>query len=261
MTPPINIDGSEVTGITIDGTSVSEVTVDGSTVFAPNAIPDTSMFQSPIYQFWAGESPATDGATGEAFPEVLEDGVSDATAVGAPTFNADQAGFASFKYDDADDGHNWSGDSQLPTGAEAFSWAVLIYYGSLPPSGSFDQLVGYGDANTTDGRNALLVTDDTGALYHSFQANDLEANTQLSTGEWLTAGVRYDGSNRKIYLNGSGDGNDSPGSVSVADQDHAIGYNRTSNGEFAGAYIAESVLTATAESDQAFADYHNDRLG
>jgi hypothetical protein len=41
MTPPINIDGSEVTGITIDGTEVSEVTVDGQTVFAPNAIPDT----------------------------------------------------------------------------------------------------------------------------------------------------------------------------------------------------------------------------
>jgi len=40
MTPPINIDGSKVTGITIDGTDVSEVTVDGQTVFAPNAIPD-----------------------------------------------------------------------------------------------------------------------------------------------------------------------------------------------------------------------------
>jgi len=41
MTPPINIDGSKVTGITIDGTDVSEVTVDGQTVFAPNAIPDS----------------------------------------------------------------------------------------------------------------------------------------------------------------------------------------------------------------------------
>jgi len=40
MTPPINIDGSKVTGITIDGTSVSEVTADGQTVFPSNTIPD-----------------------------------------------------------------------------------------------------------------------------------------------------------------------------------------------------------------------------
>jgi len=38
MSPPINIDGSQVSGITIDGTSVSEVTVDGDVVFS--AIPD-----------------------------------------------------------------------------------------------------------------------------------------------------------------------------------------------------------------------------
>jgi len=45
MTPPINIDGSQVSGITIDGTSVSDVTVDGDTVFS--AIPDTSVSRDP----------------------------------------------------------------------------------------------------------------------------------------------------------------------------------------------------------------------
>jgi len=39
MTPPINIDGTDITGATIDGTDVSEVTVDGTQVFS--AIPDT----------------------------------------------------------------------------------------------------------------------------------------------------------------------------------------------------------------------------
>jgi hypothetical protein len=258
MSPPIDIDGSEIQKATIDGQNVNQVTIDGQEVFV--GIPDSGMFQSPIYQFWAGSIDATDGSTGTVFPEVLEGDVSDATAVGDPTYNADFNGYASIKYDDTDDGHNWSGDSQLPTGAESFSWAVLIYYGSLPPSGSFDQIVGYGNANTNDNRNALLVTDDTGALYHTFQNNDLEGGTQLPTGSWLTAGVRYDGSNRKVYLNGSGDGNDSPGSVNVQNQDHSIGYNRTIGGEYAGAYVAEAILSSTAESDQAFADYHNDRI-
>jgi len=45
MSPPINIDGSQVSGITIDGTSVSEVTVDGDVVFS--AIPDSVVVRDP----------------------------------------------------------------------------------------------------------------------------------------------------------------------------------------------------------------------
>jgi len=37
--PPINIDGTDITGATIDGADVSEVTVDGTQVFG-NVIPD-----------------------------------------------------------------------------------------------------------------------------------------------------------------------------------------------------------------------------
>jgi hypothetical protein len=43
MTPPINIDGSQVTGITIDGQTVSEVTMDGDKVFG-GAIPDSDVY-------------------------------------------------------------------------------------------------------------------------------------------------------------------------------------------------------------------------
>jgi len=34
MTPPISIDGTDITGATIDGTDVQEITVDGQTVFS-----------------------------------------------------------------------------------------------------------------------------------------------------------------------------------------------------------------------------------
>jgi len=41
--PPINIDGTDITGATIDGADVSEVTVDGTQVFRP--IPDSEDFE------------------------------------------------------------------------------------------------------------------------------------------------------------------------------------------------------------------------
>jgi len=42
--PPINIDGTDITGATIDGADVSEVTVDGTQVFG-NVIPDSVEYQ------------------------------------------------------------------------------------------------------------------------------------------------------------------------------------------------------------------------
>jgi len=41
MTPPISIDGTDITGATIDGTDVQEITVDGDTVFTAGVFPTT----------------------------------------------------------------------------------------------------------------------------------------------------------------------------------------------------------------------------
>jgi len=40
MTPPISIDGTDITGATIDGTDVQEITVDGQTLFTAEEIVD-----------------------------------------------------------------------------------------------------------------------------------------------------------------------------------------------------------------------------
>jgi len=44
MTPPISIDGTDITGATIDGTDVTEITVDGQTVFV--AVPPATTVTS-----------------------------------------------------------------------------------------------------------------------------------------------------------------------------------------------------------------------
>jgi len=59
MSPPINIDSSQVSGITIDGTSVSEVTVDGSTVFSAIPVSDIAQFEEGVLH------PSFTGGTGD----------------------------------------------------------------------------------------------------------------------------------------------------------------------------------------------------
>jgi len=55
--PPINIDGTGITGATIDGTDVSEVTVDGTQVFSP--LPDSEGFEhNDLARFYSGDTSA-----------------------------------------------------------------------------------------------------------------------------------------------------------------------------------------------------------
>jgi len=73
MTPPINIDGSQVSGVTIDGTDVSEVTVDGSTVFG--GIPDSGLehqfdLEGNVDDRQTAASLTTNGTTGFTANEI-----------------------------------------------------------------------------------------------------------------------------------------------------------------------------------------------
>jgi len=61
MTPPISIDGTDITGATIDGTDVTEITVDGQTVFS--AVPPSGIFRLD-YEDDTNTSTATDTFNG-----------------------------------------------------------------------------------------------------------------------------------------------------------------------------------------------------
>jgi hypothetical protein len=83
MTPPINIDGSKVTGITIDGTSVSEVTADGQTVFSE--IPDSGDLQ---WRFDAREMSANDGDSVSTLTDLSGNNNDAALQTGSANFRA-----------------------------------------------------------------------------------------------------------------------------------------------------------------------------
>jgi len=80
MSPPINIDGSQVSGITIDGTSVSEVTVDGDVVFS--AIPDSEDLHA---RYDATELSLSDQDSVTTWPDETANG-HDLSASGDPMF-------------------------------------------------------------------------------------------------------------------------------------------------------------------------------
>jgi len=191
MSPPIREDsGDSIDSIRLgDGSEISEVrTGAGDVVFS--AAPDTSMFQSPIYQ-WAVQSlNLNDGATISSWTDSLA-GIQ-ASAVGAPKYLANQDGKEAVDPDGSDDGFDWSGDADLPTGSDPFSIAATVYYPSSVSD--FSVITSFGRSN--NGEASELYANFTGTIAHSFIASDLTGST-IPSNTWATVGVRYDGSNRK----------------------------------------------------------------
>jgi hypothetical protein len=113
MTPPINIDGSEVTGITIDGSSVSEVTVDGQTVFPSNTIPDSGVTR------YSCENPNADTS-------VIADvwGPNDASNVNGVSYNASGGpdGTGEYQYDRSQSQYS---STSIQNYSDSFTFALL----------------------------------------------------------------------------------------------------------------------------------------
>jgi len=244
-------DGSG-TGLSVPGyTEVREG--DGTVLWSggPN-IPDSDMFQSPIYQWWGAEIAASDGASPVDWPESLAD-LSDAAAVNDPTKQT-QSGFESVLYDGATDGHSWDSDSKLPTGGSAHSLAALIY--PLDTTG-FNTIVSWGQGSEGDG---MYFTVDDGTLnYGVWASNQINSGT-ISSDSWQTVGARAKDGDQEIFINGSAVGSVN-NSLNLLDANHSIGYREINNQQYFDGYIAEVIVSAEFESAQAFSDYHNDRLG
>jgi len=80
MSPPIEIDGTDITGATIDGTDVQEITVDGQTVFTA----EPPLPSSAFLQFDASQMGLSNNATVNTLTDFV--GSNDASANGSPTF-------------------------------------------------------------------------------------------------------------------------------------------------------------------------------
>ncbi|MBI5229626.1 LamG domain-containing protein [Candidatus Micrarchaeota archaeon] len=104
--------------------------------------------------------------------------------------------------------------SGLPLGNNAFTISLWTY--STNPShqnsdlSSDENLLDWGTESPSKWN---LLTWYQGKVYHAFHSNDLQGNTLTSPNTWYHIAVTYDGTTRKIYLNGGLDASANPSST------------------------------------------------
>ncbi len=117
----------------------------------------------------------------------------------------------------------------LPIGNSAYSVSAWFKPVALGSRG----IVGWGNFGVGRQVNALRIFDASGGFRHYWWSADLDA-TGLSTnfldGNWHHVATTYDGTTRRIYLNGTQVAQDTPGVNGAAAANFRIG--STNNGEF-----------------------------
>ena len=103
-----------------------------------------------------------------------------------------------------------SSDNNLP-----FSWSV--WFKSRNSSNSQGEIAGYGQA----GRNGIRIHNN---VFRSNYTSDLAGTTTIIQDKWYHGVVTYDGTTRKIYINGVFDNaSDTPASAAISNQPLTIG--------------------------------------
>ena len=211
------------------------------------AIPDTSMFQNPIYQWWAAEGiEVNDGTEATDWTDQVAT-LTASAAQGSPTYRSNQSGFEAVEYD-GNDGHNWTPDSALPTGTSGVS-AVALFF--VPSSATGIEICA--------GHDTVNFGRDGGSYATVVQGGDNAVGGSVPIGQWDTVGYSYDGSEFITYGGGSSVASVSR-SPSLSATDGAIGYRKNTGDFFLSGFVAEVVYSANAEPASTFSAYHNDRL-
>ena len=103
-------------------------------------------------------------------------------------------------------------DAGFPSGNSPFTISCWF---NKTASVSYAALVSWGTASNNNAN--YLNLDNANHVKAGFYSNDLEngSGTDTSAGTWYHATVTYDGTTRRIYVNGSEEVNDTPSSVNV----------------------------------------------
>jgi hypothetical protein len=137
--------------------------------------------------------------------------------------------------------------NNLPTGNSAYTQSAWIKPTLLGGRG----IVGWGNFGATRQVNALRLFDSGNGFRHYWWGADLDATgltTTLNNGSWHHVATTWDGTTRRIFLNGVQVAQDTPGANGATAANFRIG--STNNGEFFSGAIDDvalynNALTAT----------------
>ena len=109
----------------------------------------------------------------------------------------------------------------LPIGNSSYTQSVWFKPAALGDKG----FIGWGNYNWGDHQvNALRMFGGNGGFRHYWWGNDLDSDVSLSIGTWYHVASTFDGTTRKLYLNGALLVSDSPGGRhNVTAENFAIG--------------------------------------
>ena len=224
--------------------------IDGTEIVA---IPDISMFNSPIRHFWAGQGiDVDDGSQATTWTDQIAG--TTASASDDPRYRADQDGFEAVEYFEDEEGGHEVDEDFMPTGSDPASVAALIFVpSSLDDIGNVTQ---WGSSGEDD----LLLRvrpQDGDVLQFETTGSGTEATIGYQPGEWMVVGGSMDDNGQlTVYHNDS---------LSVGDEitvdiggGHFFGYD--SGGLEFGGFIAEFIFSDVDEPDDSFSDYYESRL-
>lgn len=215
------------------------------------------MFESPLYQWNALELNLAAGDTVVDWEDKLSGII--ASEVGTPAYRENQDGYEAAEYNATDEGHDFTSDGQLPTGTGPVSFAATIYVKSAHTGA----VVNYGNATDTEWAGLLLQDD--GRVQLSVWGSthsEISASSDYTTGQWITIGGKLSADEFAVLLNGANKETSTSNTdqLSLSDSNPSFGYRRADNSMYSDIYLYDLVICGAYETDQAFSDYHDDRL-
>lgn len=125
-------------------------------------------------------------------------------------------------YFDGNDSMTITNFNGLPVGSSPFSVSVWFNSDQWNYRGT---LFGWGKGSSIGSESNVLRTGEeaNGSIVHYFWLNDLTVPTTNLSNGWHNAVITYDGTVRKLYLDGVNVGTDNSGAVSVANTTVTIG--------------------------------------
>jgi len=261
MTPPISIDGTDITGATIDGTDVQEITVDGDVVFtAAPPIPGSVNHYYP---------------TNEGSGTVLTDtvGSTNATISGAAWQTGAGTANTFLSYDGSNDFTDFNNPSS-PLIPETDDFTGFIWV--RPDSGGQNNIIlSQYFPQLANGRlSCSKNNDDEFSLFlgndNSESSVSIKSTTTTNIGEWYSVAIRRDGNDFDLFVNGQLEGSHTDsGTRNILQTGNLIGaetalagsYNQDLHAFFSGAVDQFWIDSNTALSNTVIEDFHDDTVG
>ena len=142
--------------------------------------------------------------------------------------------------------------TNLPTGNSPYTFIIWIQLGTNWNSNGFMSIGPFGTGNQSNAFRA----GSTNQLINYWWGNDLAVSSSVSpTNGWFNAVAKYDGTTRRILVNGISVGSDTPVGHNVTTS--ALQIAKTAGSEYLNGNIGEVLIYDTALSDSDILQYFN----